>query len=225
MTSRAASDKALAAALEWDPMYVDGGQPFGPGPFGGIDEVLRSHVKLGGKVLDIGAGYGRDSLWLARELSCAVTALEPGNSGVAAIEAAVASGGAGPGSVSGTVLCASEFDFDAHAHAFDAVLMDSVLQFISEDLRGLVIAGSLKALAPGGSLIVVGWPNEEDPTWVGKLVSLASVDGVEVVADNKTVECDAVFDGEEVHMVWSVTVAQRGGGGKAPFKEAVSCTC
>jgi 2-polyprenyl-3-methyl-5-hydroxy-6-metoxy-1,4-benzoquinol methylase len=77
----AISSKAAAAAAEWDPMYAGGQQPFGAGPFLGVDGLLRKWVKTGVKVLDVGAGYGRDSLWMARELSCSVTAIEPGQSG------------------------------------------------------------------------------------------------------------------------------------------------
>jgi SAM-dependent methyltransferase len=193
-------------------MYTNGQQPFGAQPFDGLDQVLRSRVKAGGKVLDIGAGYGRDAFWLARELGCSVTALEPGKSGVDAMEAAAASGSASPGTVTSLIACASEFAFEAHAQHFDAVLMDSVLSFIAAEHHAAVVKGSLEALAPGGSLVVLGWPSEVDPLWVGKLIRGAGVPGVEVVEDNRVVECDAEFDGEAAHMVWSVTVACIGHG-------------
>jgi hypothetical protein len=91
---------------------------------------------------------------------------------------------------------------------FDAVVMDSALQFISPDIRASVISGVCSTLSPDGPLIVIVWPNEEDPSWVSKLITETAGSGVAVPVDAETLECDAVFDGEETHMVWSVTVAK-----------------
>lgn len=159
-------------------------------------------------MLDVGAGYGRDSLWMARELSCIVTAVEPGQSGVDAMSAAARRGEASPGSVDALTCCASEFDFSSHAATFDAVVMDSVLQFITPDLRASVMRGVCGALRPAGTLIVIGWPNEDDPSWVSKLIVEAAGGGIEIAVDADKLECDAVFDGEKTHMEWSVTVAK-----------------
>eukprot|EP00440_Ansanella_granifera_P055572 gb/GFBE01060238.1/.p1 GENE.gb/GFBE01060238.1/~~gb/GFBE01060238.1/.p1 ORF type:complete len:193 (+),score=35.24 gb/GFBE01060238.1/:1-579(+) len=190
-------------------MYADGKQPFGPVPFVGLDELLRRHVPRGGKVLDIGAGYGRDALWLARELGCAVTALEPGQHGVSAMTAAVAEGKAEPGSLQALCACASEFDYDGNKSVFDAVLVDSVLQFVSAELQPALIRGACQVLTTGGCLVIIGWPNEDAPKWVSRMIRDTDVEGLCVEMDAEHIECDAEFDGEMAHMTWAVTVAKR----------------
>ena len=61
---------------QWGSMYAGGAEPFGSEPFTELQEHLRA-LCSGRTVLDLGAGYGRDSLWLARNCGCAVTAVEP----------------------------------------------------------------------------------------------------------------------------------------------------
>eukprot|EP00401_Gymnodinium_catenatum_P047381 CAMPEP_0117612150 /NCGR_PEP_ID=MMETSP0784-20121206/82795_1 /TAXON_ID=39447 /ORGANISM="" /LENGTH=69 /DNA_ID=CAMNT_0005415685 /DNA_START=55 /DNA_END=260 /DNA_ORIENTATION=- len=66
-----ASLKAQEDAMEWNLMYADGKQPFGPVPFPKINDILKEHCGgEGGNVLDLGPGYGRDAIFLAREQRC-----------------------------------------------------------------------------------------------------------------------------------------------------------
>ena len=129
-------------------------------PFPGLDALLRQHISADGRVLDIGAGYGRDAFWLAQHLGCSVTAVEPAQHGVDAMAAAASQGRASPGSVEAVCCCASEFDYTRSD--FQAVLMDSVLQFVSDQHKPAVVRGACGALAPGGVLLVIGWPNEDE---------------------------------------------------------------
>ena len=127
-----ANEAAKTAAKEWDPMYVDDKKPFGDVPFSGIDEILRAHVPVGGKVLDLGAGYGRDAVWLARELGCDVTAVEPSLNGTNAIATAAAASTLPEGAALKPVCsCASEYLGGTIALVFDVVLMLSLIH-ISE---------------------------------------------------------------------------------------------
>ena len=120
------SQATREAADEWDPMYVDGEKPFGSVPFPGLDEVLAKNVEIGGKVLDLGAGYGRDSFFLAKEFGCDVTAVEPSRSGCDAMERAAAQReSVGDGTVRAVCSCVSEFDIVAEQERseYDLVLM------------------------------------------------------------------------------------------------------
>ena len=65
-------------------MYSGGKQPFGPLPFPKIDTLLTEHCHKAGDVLDIGAGYGRDAIYLAKEHKCRVTAVDPAPEGIKA---------------------------------------------------------------------------------------------------------------------------------------------
>lgn len=119
------TEAAKTAAEEWEPMYVDGAKPFGAVPFPGLDEILLKNVDEEGKVLDLGAGYGRDSFFLAKNLGCDVTAVEPSRSGCDAIDRDAAQRkSVGNGKVRSVCSCLSEFDIVEEGRSeYDVVLM------------------------------------------------------------------------------------------------------
>jgi len=184
-------------------MYAGGKQPFGPAPFQGIDLLLKESVGEGGSVLDLGAGYGRDALFLATERKCHVTAVEPAEQGVEHIRGAAARDG-----LLVTCECCYLEEFGFPQDAFDMVLMDSVLSFLDSDVQPAVIKAALCSLKPGGKLVIIGWPDETEREWVRHLVDAAGVNA-EMVRNAEAYVTTAEFDGENVEMTWHVTVAER----------------
>jgi len=198
------SEEAKKGALEWDGMYTDGKQPFGPSTFPKIDELLKRHVPEGGSVLELGSGYGRDAIFLAKEHKCTVIAVEPGEEGTKTLTKAASEGG-----LPITAVCAfaEAYDFAPMKGKCDMVLMDSVLAFVDAGVRLAVVKSSLESLKSGGHLVVIGWPNEDDINWVGKLVNDAGV-GATVIMDAEACATKASIGGEEMEMTWHVTIAQ-----------------
>ena len=54
------------------------------------------------------------------------------------------------------------------------VLMDSVLSFVDEDVQPRAVKAALQSLRSGGHLVVIGWPNEAEVGWVGRLIGEAA---------------------------------------------------
>ena len=109
---------------------------------------IKRHVKPGDKVLDIGGGPGRYSLWLA-EMGCDVTLLDlsPENIRYAKVKAAE----------SGLSLTALDGDarrVDSLVNGpFDHILlMGPLYHLLKEDERIQTINASLRLLRPGGIL-------------------------------------------------------------------------
>ena len=198
-----ATSKAQRDAAEWNLMYVEGKQPFGPTPFAKLDAILMEHCKEGGHVLDLGAGYGRDAIYLAKEHQCRVRAVDPAAEGINAINAVAAECGL---AVEGECAFIEDYQFDAGV--YDMVLMDSVLSFLEPDVQPRAIQSALQSLKADGHLVVIGWPNEAEVKWVARLISEANVKAA-VIKDAETCVTHAEFDGEEVQMTWHVTVATR----------------
>ena len=185
-------------------MYSDGKQPFGAAPFPGLDAILTAHVTAGGNVLDLGAGYGRDAIFLAREHKCQVTAVDPAQEGMKALDAAAAKEG-----LSITAVCSFLEDYEFSADTYDMVLMDSVLSFLDPEIQPSIVNSAVQSLKPGGHLVIIGWPNEEEVGWVGRLVAGALMQTT-LIKDAEVNVTHAVLDGKEMQMTWHVTVAKRG---------------
>mmetsp|Transcript_62099 Transcript_62099/g.122740 ORF Transcript_62099/g.122740 Transcript_62099/m.122740 type:complete len:206 (-) Transcript_62099:264-881(-) len=202
--SSAVSDEAAKGALEWDAMYKDGSQPFGPTTFAKIDELLKEHVPKGGTVLELGSGYGRDAIFLATQLGCTVTAVEPGEEGTKALAKATSERGL---SIDAVCQFAEAYNFSPMEGKCDMVLMDSVLAFLEAGVQPTVVKSSLESLKKGGHLVVIGWPKEDDINWVAKLVNGAGT-GATVIKDAEVCATKANIGGEEMDMTWHVTVAR-----------------
>ncbi len=104
-----------------------------------------------GRALDLAAGEGRNSVWLA-ERGWSVTAVDFSRVGLEKGRKLSAAHGVPDGQVNWVVADLGEYQ-PARA-AFDLVLI-AYLQ-VGADLRGRVLAGAAAALVPGGTLLVVG---------------------------------------------------------------------
>lgn len=199
-----ASEQTRLEVSEWDGEYAGGKQPFGASVFPGVDKLLTAHVPAGGTVIDLGCGYGRDSIFLAKELQCKVTGVEPAVEGSKALADAAAAHG-----LPIKVICAflEEFDFLSVACSSDMVLMDSVLSFIEASSQPVIVKSALQSLKPGGHLVIIGWPKADDKHWVARLIHEART-GAVVTKDAEELVSHATFDGELTEMKWHVTVAK-----------------
>ena len=104
-----------------------------------------------GRALDLAAGEGRNSVWLA-EQGWSVTAVDFSRVGLEKGRKLSAAHGVADRQVDWVVADLSEYE-PARA-AFDLVLI-AYLQ-VGAGLRGQVLAGAAAALVPGGTLLVVG---------------------------------------------------------------------
>jgi SAM-dependent methyltransferase len=104
-----------------------------------------------GRALDLAAGEGRNSVWLA-EQGWSVTAVDFSRVGLEKGRKLSAAHGVPDGQVDWVVADLGEYQ--PAGAAFDLVLI-AYLQ-VDADLRGRVLAGAGAALVPGGTLLVVG---------------------------------------------------------------------
>ena len=104
-----------------------------------------------GRALDLAAGEGRNSVWLA-ERGWSVTAVDFSRVGLEKGRKLSAAHGVPDGQVDWVVADLGEYQ--PAGAAFDLVLI-AYLQ-VGAELRGQVLAGAAAALVPGGTLLVVG---------------------------------------------------------------------
>jgi SAM-dependent methyltransferase len=104
-----------------------------------------------GRALDLAAGHGRHTVWLA-EHGWQVTAVDFSRVGLDKARKLSAARAVGDGQVDWVV--ADLDDYRPAREAFDLVLM-AYFQ-VGALLRAKVLAGAATALAPGGTLLVVG---------------------------------------------------------------------
>jgi SAM-dependent methyltransferase len=151
-----------------------------------------------GRALDLAAGEGRNTVWLA-ERGWRVTAVDFSRVGLEKGRKLSAARGIDPAQVHWIV--ADLRDYEPERDAFDLVLV-AYLQ-VSRELRAKVLAGAAAALAPGGTLFVighdltnltegVGGPQDPDVLYTLEAVS-AELPGLHVVRAervHRTVERD-----------------------------------
>jgi SAM-dependent methyltransferase len=104
-----------------------------------------------GRALDLAAGEGRNSVWLA-ERGWSVTAVDFSRVGLEKGRKLSAVRGVGDSQVDWVVADLSEYE--PAREAFELVLI-AYLQ-VTAALRGRVLAGAAAALVPGGTLLVIG---------------------------------------------------------------------
>ena len=143
---QSAGGRQSPAEAEWDARY-SGDEVWSGAPNGTLVAEIGSTTP--GRALDIGAGEGGDSLWLA-ERGWDVTAIDVARAGLDRLAAKAASRGA-------TIRCVTA---NANAwHAFGDDTFDLVSLFYSAIPRtgdDRAIANLLNAVAPGGTLLMVG---------------------------------------------------------------------
>lgn len=101
-----------------------------------------------GRALDLASGEGRNALWLAA-LGWRVTAVDYSSVAIAKAQARAAQEGAEI-----EFLCADLLDYEPQEKSYDLVLV-LYLQLPAEERR-LVLARAKRALAPGGTFLLVG---------------------------------------------------------------------
>jgi SAM-dependent methyltransferase len=104
-----------------------------------------------GRALDLAAGEGRNSVWLA-ERGWSVTAVDFSRVGLDKGRALGAARGVANGQVDWVVADLSEYE--PAREAYELVLI-AYFQ-VDQALRARVLAGAASALVPGGTLLVIG---------------------------------------------------------------------
>ena len=137
------------AAAQWNKRFAAEHYLFGREP----NAYLRSHAALlapGGSVLCVADGEGRNSVWLARQ-GFQVDAFDIAEAGVAKARALAAEAGV---SVAYTV---TDCDRWAWAEASHDAVVAVFIQFADPVMRARLFAHMVRALKPGGVLILQGY--------------------------------------------------------------------
>ncbi len=129
----------------WNERYAGDPQVFGLEPNRFVAENLAGLMPA--RVLDLGAGQGRNALWLASQ-GHRVTAVDLSDVAIARLADLAADHGLAVDAVAADLL-----DWDPEAAGFDLVLL-SYLQLVP-DQREAVHRSAVTALAPGGRLFLV----------------------------------------------------------------------
>ena len=165
--ARARGGRLSPEAAYWDARYASDGKLWGDGP----SELARLAVArlsfAAGRdisVVDVGCGYGRDSLYLAVELGCRVLGIDPSPAAVAAARRGRRGGlevefeVADPGSFS---AAAGQED------GFDVVVASNVYHLLPPATRE-GFAAAVAALARSGGLVFLSSLSPRDPQHYAK---------------------------------------------------------
>jgi SAM-dependent methyltransferase len=138
---------------QWDARYSGAGFEWSMHPNQFLTAELDGTPP--GRALDLAAGEGRNSVWLAAR-GWRVTAVDFSRVGLDKGRRLSADHGIGDGGGDGQVdwVAADLGEYTPARSAFDLVLI-AYLQ-VGAALRGQVLAGAAAALVPGGTLLVVG---------------------------------------------------------------------
>ena len=143
------TQKFSDGAAMWDQRFSGDDYLFGREP----NDYLRSKAPLlpaGGSVLCVADGEGRNSVWLAQQ-GFNVQAFDISEVGVAKARLLASEAGV---SVDYTVADCEQYDWAAQSH--DGVVA-IFIQFADPELRARLFAKMVRALKPGGVLILQGY--------------------------------------------------------------------
>jgi len=137
------------AAATWDQRYNEPSFVFGTEP----NAYLADQAGLlqpGGKALAVADGEGRNSVWLARK-GLIVDAFDISPVGVDKARGLAAQAGV---NVAYHVSGCDEWHWQADAYDYVVAIF---VQFADPDMRGRLFANMMKALKPGGFLVLQGY--------------------------------------------------------------------
>jgi SAM-dependent methyltransferase len=143
------SPKFTDGAAMWNQRFAGDDYLFGREP----NDYLRAKTPLlpaGGSVLCVADGEGRNSVWLARQ-GFQVQAFDASEVGVAKARRLASEAGV---AVNNTVCDCEQWDWQPHR--FDAVVA-VFIQFADPAMRERLFANMVRALKPGGVLILQGY--------------------------------------------------------------------
>jgi 2-polyprenyl-3-methyl-5-hydroxy-6-metoxy-1,4-benzoquinol methylase len=156
--------KLTPEAAYWDARYADAGKLWGDGP----SELARLAVArlsfAAGRdidVVDVGCGYGRDSIFLAAELGCRVTGIDPSPAAVAAARRARR------GDLDVEFEVADPGAFAAGGDGFDVVHASNVYHLLPPAGRRDFAAALVALVRPGG-LVFLSTLSPRDPQHYAK---------------------------------------------------------
>jgi SAM-dependent methyltransferase len=130
----------------WDERYGGSDLVWGAGPNSFVADELAALPP--GRAIDLGAGEGRNAIWLA-ELGWQVTAVDFSAAGLGRAARLAAERG-----VSVSWVQADLLDYQPEPGGYDLVLI-AYLQLPSADLAG-VLRAAAAAVAPGGTFLAIG---------------------------------------------------------------------
>ncbi len=133
-------------AHSWDERYAASPHLFSHEPDTAMVELVAPLSP--GRAADLGAGEGRNSLWLARH-GWQVTAVDASQVALGRLRSAAEGDG-----LPITPAVADIHEFLGRGERFELVLMANVHPAAEE--RGALLAGAARAVSPGGHLLVVG---------------------------------------------------------------------
>jgi SAM-dependent methyltransferase len=139
-----------AAATFWNQRYRDHSACWGDAGSPTLQVALK-HFPTTGRVLEIGYGYGRDLVTLARR-GLVVTGIDPSDEGQHMAEARLAALGV----KTATLLTADFTEATLPESAFDAVLSHRTLHLMTAPGAAGRFAGRLAAVATPGAIVCVG---------------------------------------------------------------------
>jgi 2-polyprenyl-3-methyl-5-hydroxy-6-metoxy-1,4-benzoquinol methylase len=150
------ASSAHEGKTHWDKVYADEGYGMDPDP-----EVVQIEQQLpaGAMVLDVGAGEGRNALWLAAQ-GCVVRAIDVSRVGLQKLrERAEVQG------LEVDCILASAADYDFGEASYDLVLSAGcALNFFKKDEAKRIIERMKAAVKPAG-FIHVSVSTVHDPSW------------------------------------------------------------
>lgn len=135
----------MSTSLAWDERYAGGGFQFGEAP--NLFLLSQAHrVRPGMRALAAGDGEGRNGVWLAQQ-GLATTSVDWSAVGLAKAAALAARRG-----VALETVAADLARWDWPVAAFDVIAW--IFVHLPPEDRALACAGALRALAPGGLLVL-----------------------------------------------------------------------